>query len=163
VGDEATDGVEVRVVALDDPVAAALVQAQRTELAERYDEPMRAVGRPLDPADFAPPRGAFVVAWWRGEPVACGGVRPGHEPGVAELKRMFTAEAARRHGLGAVVLGALEAEARRLGYRAAQLETGVRQPDAVGFYESSGYVRTANYGRYAGRADSVCYRKDLAT
>ena len=78
-----------------------------------------------------------------------------------ELKRMYVVPEARGRGLGRRILVELEAEARRLGYRALVLETGDRQPEAVGLYESSGYERIPCYPPYDSRALSLCFEKRL--
>jgi hypothetical protein len=41
------------------------------------------------------------------------------------------------------------------------LETGKRQPEAIGLYEKSGYKAIPNYGQYAGVENSVCFEKEL--
>jgi hypothetical protein len=41
------------------------------------------------------------------------------------------------------------------------LETGVRQPEAIGLYESAGFSRTDAFGEYVGSALSVCMAKPL--
>ncbi len=80
---------------------------------------------------------------------------------VAEIKRMYTSPSARRRGVSRAVLARLESEAIRLGYRRLQLETGLRQPEAMALYEASGYHRVPNYGMYAASDLSVCFGKDI--
>ena len=110
---------------------------------------------------FVEPDGVFlVVRDDDGSAVACGGVaRFDDERG--ELKRMFVVPEARGRGLGRRLLVELEAEAQRLGYHALVLETGDRQPEAVGLYESSGYERIPCYPPYDSRALSLCFEKRL--
>ena len=110
---------------------------------------------------FVEPDGVFlVVRDDDGSPVACGGVaRFDDERG--ELKRMYVVPEARGRGLGRRLLVELEAEAQRLGYHALVLETGDRQPEAVGLYESSGYERIPCYPPYDSRALSLCFEKRL--
>jgi hypothetical protein len=60
------------------------------------------------------------------------------------------------------VLAELEAAARALGYAGLVLETGDRQPEAVGLYVSVGFAPTPCYGVYATRALSRCYEKALS-
>jgi len=64
--------------------------------------------------------------------------------------------------VGSAVLAFLEAEAARLGYAQAWLETRLVNARAVAFYEGRGYARIANYGRYRGNAAAVCFGKRLA-
>src|SRR5437899_178420 len=68
--------------------------------------------------------------------------------GVAEVKRMWTAASRRRQGLALTVLRGLEDTARELGFHTVRLETGPRQPEAVGLYETAGYHPIANFGPY---------------
>jgi GNAT superfamily N-acetyltransferase len=151
--------VEVRLLPIDHPDAAALVNAQWAELSDRYGggDPSQ-----LDPADFSPPRGAFVVVYVDGRPVACGGFQPMKgEPGVNEIKRMYTAPDARRNGFSRTILAALESEAAGLGYREMALVTGPRQPEAIALYESSGYARRPNFGIWADIPQAICMTKPL--
>jgi len=50
----------------------------------------------------------------------------------------------------------LEQEARELGSKRIQLETGSKQPEAISLYETSGFGRIPNFGPYVGEASSVC-------
>ena len=78
-----------------------------------------------------------------------------------ELKRFYVDPARRGAGVGRAVIGALEAWAIELGYRAAVLETGTRQAAAIALYERAGYQRTPLYGPYVGMELSICMRKQL--
>jgi len=110
---------------------------------------------------FVEPDGVFlVVRDDDGSAIACGGVAR-FDDARGELKRMYVVPQVRGRGLGRRILVELEAEARRLGYRALVLETGDRQPEAVGLYESSGYERIPCYPPYDSRALSLCFEKRL--
>jgi GNAT superfamily N-acetyltransferase len=159
----------------DGDVAVAMVSALLVEINERYageiddmtDEELAeedaAYLAEVTPALVARPAGAFVVAHIDDQPVGCGALKPLHDvPGVAEVKRMYTAPAARRRGVSGAVLDRLEAIAVELGYTAVQLETGTEQPEAVALYESHGWRRIKPYGRYKDSPASVCFAKDLA-
>jgi GNAT superfamily N-acetyltransferase len=116
------------------------------------------------------PHGAFLVAYLDGQLAGCGGIRPYEpyhddeppQPGVAEVKRMYTRARARRRGVSRAVLTRLEELALELGYRRLLLETGSPQPEAIGLYESSGWTPVAAYGHYRHEATSRCFGKDLA-
>jgi hypothetical protein len=41
------------------------------------------------------------------------------------------------------------------------LETGKRQPEAIGLYKKNGYKLIPNYGQYAEVENSVCFEKEL--
>lgn len=108
---------------------------------------------------IAPLRHA-VVAYQGSLPVACGAIKE-IEPGVMEVKRMYTLPGHRGKGFAVQVLNALEEWAKELGYKQCTLETGVRQPEAIALYKKCGYHLIPNYGQYAGVENSVCFLKDL--
>jgi GNAT superfamily N-acetyltransferase len=158
--------LEIRPTRYGAPTAQMLIAAAQDELTQRYgsgDE------NPVEPIQFAPPEGAFLVAWRAGIAVACAGWRTishlhgptGTASDVAELKRMYVSPAARGAGVGAALLTALEDSAREYGMRRMILETGQRQPEALRFYAKSGYSRIANYGYYKDEPDCVSFSKDL--
>ena len=144
----------------DSPDVRALTQAQQAEMRGLY-EGEADIGPTREAAMFVEPDGVFlVVRDDRGAAVACGGVaRFDDERG--ELKRMYVVPGQRGRGLGRRLLLDLEAEARRLGYRALVLETGDRQPEALGLYASTGYARIPCYPPYDSRALSLCFEKRL--
>jgi GNAT superfamily N-acetyltransferase len=122
------------------PAAQQCLARYYTELQDRFEEgfdPAKSVLHTL--AEFAPPRGCFLVVYMAGEPVGCGGLTPlGHDS--AYLKRMWIADEARGLGLGRRLLGELETRARLIGYRFAKLETNKALPEAQQLYRSAGYA-----------------------
>ena len=74
---------------------------------------------------------------------------------------MYVVPERRGAGLSRRILGALEDEARALGYRRVRLETGVRQNEALALYRSSGFAEIPRYGPYVGDELSVCFEKPL--
>ena len=89
----------------------------------------------------------FLVARRNGEllgSIAFRVIAPGH----AELKRMFVRVEARGIGLGRRLLEALEDAARRQNIDRISLETGIRQPEAIGLYRASGYQDCPPFGTY---------------
>ena len=109
-------------------------------------------------ADMDPPGGRFVVAYEDARAVASGGIRT-WEPGVCEIKRMFVAPGARRHGYGRAVLEALERTAREAGFKRVVLDTLGSHTEAMTLYDGSGYARVPAYNEnpYA----SAWFAKDL--
>ena len=95
-----------------------------------------------------------------GTPVACAGLRR-HDETAVELKRMFVRVAYRGRGLSRWLLARVEEEARALGYVRVLIETGLKQPEAMGLYESSGYEPIPGFGFYAGSPENRCYAKNL--
>lgn len=140
--------IDIRLVGYLDPDAQALVAAALADLRERYDDG-EGDGTPIDPADFAPPHGAFFVAYLDGEPVASGAWRGhGADGAIAEIKRMYTAPVARGRGIARAVLAEVERSARASGRSRIVLETGDRQPEAIRLYLTAGYSRIADFGFY---------------
>lgn len=149
--------VELRPVGYDDPVAVHLVERVQQEYVLRYGGRDAAV---VDPAEFSPPVGLFLVAEADGVPAGCGGWRV-HAPGVAELKRMYVEPAFRRHGLARRLLATLEATAAAAGHRHLLLNSGGRQPEALALYARAGYTPVPGYGVYAEERGAVFLGKDL--
>jgi putative acetyltransferase len=138
----------------------ALVHAQQEEMRGRY-EGEADIGPTREAAMFQEPDGLFLVVRDDDDgAVGCGGICRFDET-RAELKRMYVAPQARGLGLGRQVLEELEAHARRLGYRGIVLETGDRQPEALGLYASAGYERIPCYPPYSERSLSLCFEKTL--
>jgi GNAT superfamily N-acetyltransferase len=141
----------MRTVRYDHPDAVALTEQVQQEYVLRYGEPDLT---PMDPAQFDPPNGLFLVCYLDGEPVATGGWRAqdaaddGHEDGDAELKRMYVVPQARGRGLARRVLAELEVSAAAAGRRRMVLETGELQPEAISLYRSCGYAPVAGFGVY---------------
>lgn len=147
----------VRALRYADPVVRALETELQQEYVERYGDPDET---PVDPDEFTPPHGRFLVGFVGNEPVATGGFRR-HTDGVAEIKRMFVSHDHRGGGHARRLLAELEAQAAEAGYRRVVLETGTRQPEAMALYSSSGYSRTEPFGRYADDDLSRYFTKDL--
>lgn len=101
-----------------------------------------------------------VVAFEDAEPVGCGALKE-YAPGIMEIKRMYVAAERRGRGIATRILSALELWARELSCEKCILETGMKQPEAIGLYLKSGYTRIPNYGQYVGVANSVCFEKNL--
>jgi GNAT superfamily N-acetyltransferase len=101
-----------------------------------------------------------VVAYFQNEPVGCGAFKQ-FDDGVVEIKRMFVRPEQRGQGIAQAVLTELENWAQELRYRNCVLETGKKQPEAIGLYQKSGYQLIPNYGQYAGVENSVCMQKAI--
>ena len=144
---------------LSSPDAQRLIESLNAELSARYPEEGANHFR-LDPEEVAAGRGAFLVAYRGDDAVGCGAVRL-LTGGDAEVKRMYVLEAARGLGFGRRMIEALEAEARELGATRLILETGVRQPEALGLYASAGFERIDPFGEYIDSELSVCMAKVL--
>ena len=138
--------VELRDVDPETPDAQRCLRAYVAELNRRAPErgfdPRQ--GATAEPHEVRPPRGAFVVAYLRGEPVGCGAVKH-HGGGVTDVKRMWLAESVRGLGLGRRLLEHLEGLARAHGSTVAHIETSDVLPEAISLYRSAGYVEVAPF------------------
>ncbi|MDG4767240.1 GNAT family N-acetyltransferase [Solwaraspora sp. WMMD406] len=152
--------VDIRPVPYTDPVAQDLVRAAMADLGARYGG--TGDDTPVDPTDFAPPAGTFLVAYLDDVPVGCAGWRSHGDAGSdAELKRMYVADAARGRGVARTLLGAVERSAAEHGRRRVILECGDKQPEAIALYRSSGYARIPNFGYYRDSPGCLSFGRDL--
>jgi GNAT superfamily N-acetyltransferase len=158
--------MKIRPVPFDHPDAVKLNDQVQAEYHVRYGDGGDATT--LDPTDFTPPNGAYLIAYDENDsPVATGGWRAqnangeGNEDGDAELKRMYVIEQARGLGLARRMLAALEENARAAGRTRMVLETGTKQPEAIALYTSSGYEPCVKFGYYRFHDDSRCFAKTL--
>lgn len=150
--------LEIEEVAYDADLAKQLIDEIQLDLTERYGGPDET---PVDAAAFAPPHGSFLLAYADADLVGCAGLRR-RTAAVVELKRMYVRSEHRRRGHARRLLAAVEDRARAMGYRQLVLETGLEQPEAIGLYESAGYVSVPAFGYYADEPNSRSYGKDLA-
>ena len=148
--------MHIEVTAYDHPDAAALIAEVQREYVARYGDED---GTLVDPAEFAPPRGLFLVLYVDGRPAACGGWRV--RGAAVELKRMYVEPAFRGRGLARAVLAELERTAVAAGHRRVILETGQPQPEAIALYKSSGYEAVPPFGYYADASDAVHLGKEV--
>ena len=66
----------------------------------------------------------------------------------AEVKRMVVDPASRGRGVGARLLARIVERATAAGFTSLKLETGVRQPEAIGLYQRDGFTYCAPFGDY---------------
>ncbi|MQA14125.1 MAG: GNAT family N-acetyltransferase [Pseudonocardiaceae bacterium] len=156
--------MRLRDVSYDHRDARRLIAELQQEYVVRYGGQD---ATPIDAREFAAPRGIFVVGYLGRSAVACGGWRAhdGDEPdfrdGDAELKRMYVVPALRGVGLSRLLLADLERRAVAAGRCRLVLETGTKQPEAIGLYTSAGYVEIPKFGVHRCEPDSRCFAKEL--
>lgn len=100
------------------------------------------------PGDYAPPRGALLLAWVDGTVAGCCALRPmdsSDYPNAAEMKRLFVRKAFRGFGLGRQLTEAVLDEARRAGYSSVLLDTLDDMEAARALYEDLGFVEIPPY------------------
>ncbi len=101
-----------------------------------------------------------VIVYENAIPTGCGAIKEfGND--TMEVKRMFVSPDKRSRGFATRILSELEKWAGELSCTKCILETGKRQPDAIGLYKKNGYKPISNYGQYAGVENSVCFEKEL--
>jgi putative acetyltransferase len=102
-----------------------------------------------------------AVAYENSKPVGCGAIKE-YAPNIMEIKRMYTSPQSRGKGIASKVLTELEKWAAELSYEKCILETGKKQPEAIGLYKKNGYKLIPNYGQYAEIENSVCFEKIIS-
>jgi GNAT superfamily N-acetyltransferase len=156
-------GLRIERVAITHPDAQALVEAVQEEYVARYGS---RDDSPIDPRDFEDPLGQFFVGYLDGDPVATGAwrrssVRALGAEVTAEVKRMYVVPRAQRRGVARRMLAHLEATAAAEGVEALVLETGIKQPEAIELYLSSGYEPVPGFGHYRDSGLSRCFARRL--
>jgi putative acetyltransferase len=100
------------------------------------------------PGEYAPPRGALVVAHVDGELAGCVALRPldtADYPNAAEMKRLYVRRAFRGFGLGRQLAEAILDAARQAGYASVLLDTLDDMEAARALYEDLGFEAIPPY------------------
>ncbi len=96
------------------------------------------------------------------ELVACGAAKTLTDDGVyAEIKRVFVDHQHRGKGLSVKIMQFLETELADRGIDVFRLETGVKQPEAIGLYRKLGYRERGPYGSYKPDPVSIFMEKKI--
>jgi putative acetyltransferase len=143
------------------PEVAALIAELDTVLGALYP-PEQRHGYSIE--QVFEPHVRFFIARLDGEAVGCGAVALFDD--YAEVKRMYTREAARGRGVAKVLLAHLEREACDAGKPLLCLETGTLQAAAIKLYEGAAFRPCSAFGPYATLpphriATSLFYEKPL--
>ncbi|MFC7616983.1 GNAT family N-acetyltransferase [Actinokineospora soli] len=151
--------MRIEIRGYDHRDSAALIAEVQQEYVVRYGGPDES---PVDPVEFAPPLGLFLVGYadvGAGEvAVATGVAQPRRARGdQADVRH----PAARGRGYAKRMLAELETRARDAGHRRLILETGLKQPEAVALYRAAGYTDVPAFGHYADAPLSVHLGKAL--
>ena len=110
--------------------------------------------------DLKKPNVLFVGCRIDGELVASGAAKIMQDnDSYAEIKRVFVVDEHRGKGLSSKVMCFLETELRGRGVSLFLLETGVRQPEALGLYRKLGYLERGSFGSYKTDLHSVFMEK----
>ncbi len=141
----------------DQPEIHSLLAASDAYMARLYPAESNHL---LDIGALTRPEVKFVVARLHGHAVGCGAVVHSTED-WAELKRMFVSPAARGRNIGRLLLQRLEMIARAGGVTRLRLETGIKQPEALGLYRSAGFGEISPFGAYGPDPLSLFMEKQL--
>ncbi len=100
------------------------------------------------PGEYAPPRGALLLACVGGEVAGCCALRPldtADYPNAAEMKRLYVRKPFRRFGLGRQLAEAMLDAARVGGYHSVLLDTLDDMEAARQLYAELGFQEVAPY------------------
>lgn len=137
--------VDIALERADTEDARACLDFYYAELAERFEAGFDPDAvKNFDPAEMMPPKGWFVVARIDGEAVGCGALKI-LEPGVGEIKRVWTSASVRGQGVARAIMDRLEAIAAEQGMRAVRLDTNRALTEAQAFYLKRGYRQISRY------------------
>ena len=135
-------GLVLRRTDLDDPVAVRLTEEVQQEYVTRYGGPDEAA---VDPAEFVPPEGLFLVAEIDGELAGYAKLIFGTlEPGVTaekpvELSRLYSHQKFLGQGVGQALMDACFERAKQAACDVMWLGVWEYNPRAKAFYEKYGF------------------------
>ena len=136
------------LIAMSDVYMAALYPSESNHL-----ESVQALMRP---------NVVFLGCYLEDRIVGCGAVKILSDDGdYGEIKRVFVVESHRGKGYSRALMETLEKHLEDVGIGLARLETGIRQPEALGLYRRLGYVERGPFGAYAVDPLSVFMEKRL--
>ena len=152
--------VEIREGGLDDERVVALLTAHLDLM--RSQSPPESV-HALDLDGLRGPDITFLTAWDGETLLGCGALKR-HDAMLGEVKSMHTAAAARRRGVGRLLLDRIEAMARDRGLTRLSLETGSPDGFAAGraLYASQGFAPCEPFADYRPDPFSVFMTKRIA-
>jgi len=101
-----------------------------------------------------------VVAYDDETPVGCAAIKA-YSTNTMEVKRMYVQLNRRGQGIASTILKELEKWAVELSCTKCLLETGIKQPEAIGLYKKNNYKIIPNFGQYENVKSSVCFEKTL--
>lgn len=100
------------------------------------------------PGDYAPPRGALMLARAGSELVGCCALRPLDTvdyPNACEMKRLYVRPALRRDGVGRRLAEAVMEAAQQAGYAFILLDTLSEMETARAMYQDLGFTEVPPY------------------
>ena len=97
------------------------------------------------PGDYAPPRGALLIALNGSIAEGCVALRPWGDADTCEMKRLYVRPSMRGRGVGSLLVRRVLDEARARGYRRMRLDTVPGMDPAIALYRASGFRDIAPY------------------
>ncbi len=100
------------------------------------------------PGDYAPPRGALMLAWSQHTLVGCCALRPldaADYPDACEMKRLYVRPALRGGGLGRRLAETVMEAAQQAGYAYILLDTLSEMETARAMYQDLGFIEIPPY------------------
>lgn len=151
--------VIVRLIPAEEPALSSLIALSDSFLASLYP----AESNHLESlAALAAPNVAVFGAYVGGELVGCVASKCCEgDQSYAEVKRLFILDSHRGKGIAKLLMRHLEDDVRGKSILLVRLETGVRQPAAIGLYASLGYVSRGPFGSYKADPMSVFMEKRI--
>src|SRR6266508_2638867 len=135
------------VIAREDPRAPDVTKLIR-DLDQMFHRLYPAESNHLvDIETLAAPDIHFFVARRDGDALACGALWH-RDPAYGEIKRIYVRPEARGLKLSKLIMARLEQDAGEHGLKAMKLETGTRQPEALGLFAKWGFRRCEPYADY---------------
>ena len=109
-----------------------------------------------------PPKGLLLGVFEAGAMIGCGAVKFANDGAdYGEIKRVFVLESQRGKGISKAIMQVLESHLIERGIVLARLETGIKQPAAIGLYRRLGYVERSPFGGYHADPLSLFMEKRL--
>ncbi len=142
------------------PEVRALIAASDAYMHALYP----AVSNHLESVEaLAKPNVLFLGGYLDGKLVACGAVKTRDDDGTfGEIKRVFVVEQQRGKGFSKEIMQRLEEHLLKTSVMVARLETGIKQPEAIGLYKKLGYRERAPFAAYEPDPFSLFMEKSLA-
>lgn len=102
---------------------------------------------------YAPPGGAFLLAWEGKELAGCGALRRLDDQ-LGEMRRVYVRSQFRGRGIARTLSVFLMGEARRIGYAAVRLDIPPKMAGGIKLYESLGFQSIPTYASQP--AGAIC-------
>lgn len=100
------------------------------------------------PGIYGPPGGELLLAKRGDHVLGCIALKALEPPRVAEIKRLFVRQQARKTGVGQALVAAAIAAARQLGYGEIKLDTLAGMDGAIVLYKRNGFAPIPPYGSH---------------